>query len=55
MIYEIRGNLNGDTCIWYLKDYKIVNDTIVFNNLDSTQNRINPPYIINKKPLIFRK
>lgn len=47
-IYEIRGHLNGDLCIWYVYNYTIVNDTIVYKNSDSTETRIAPPVIIKK-------
>ena len=47
-IYEVRGHLNGDLCIWYLNEYYKIGDTIVYKNSDSTETKIAPPVIIKK-------
>ncbi len=46
--YEVRGTSNGKSAIWYLYNYEIINDTIVYKNSDSTETKIAPPYIIKK-------
>ena len=47
-IYEVRGHLNGDLCIWYVNEYYRIGDTIAYKNSDGSETKIAPPVIIKK-------
>jgi hypothetical protein len=44
----VRSQIGERPAIWYLYDYQLNGDTIVYKNSDSSETKIAPPYIIKK-------
>ena len=52
--YKITKIKNGDTCIWFVWNYELKGDTIIYKNSNESVIKIDSPYIINKQQFISK-